>query len=148
MTDHARKVLAHQAAQTEAPEPETTEVVPADPAFQSQTTYAVKRRVTMPVLPFPIGATYVLRPLEAIHQSQIEDSKFPPARVCQVEAPNGEVRLLIVGEVLLTALNRAYPNDGYVGLWFQISKVSGPTPERRYADYAVTEIVGPARDAA
>jgi hypothetical protein len=143
LVSHARKVLAHQEklANGETPE-DAGELVPADPAFVAVDGYRVRKRVTMPVLPFPVGATYVCRILDAIHVSDVEDSKFGPARVCQVEAPNGEVRLLIAGEVLATALARAYPDDGYVGAWFQITK-QVPREGKRYADYAIAEIDPP-----
>jgi hypothetical protein len=141
MQNHARTVLAHQTAQTEAA-PEPHDVAPPDPAFATDVVYKVRKRVTVPVLPFPVGATYVLRPLEAIRQSEVEDSRYGPARVCEVEAPNGEVRILIAGEVLHTALNRAYPNNGYVGAWFQVTKLP-PREGKRYADYAITEIEPP-----
>lgn len=144
LVSHARKVLDHQTKMANGEASGETEdggeLVPPDPAFLVPGGQPkVRKRVTMPVLPFPAGATYVLRILDAIHVSDVEDSKFGPARVCQVESASGEVRLMIVGEVLATALARAYPDDGYVGLWFQITKQL-PREGKRYADYAVAEI--------
>jgi hypothetical protein len=49
--------------------------------------------------------------------------------------------------VLATALARAYPNDGYVGAWFQITKQL-PREGKRYADYAIAEIDPPVTQAA
>lgn len=143
MADHARKMLAHQAAQANGEAlPEDVELVPPDPAFLSADGYKVRKRVTVPVLAFPPGATYVCRIIDGIHLSEVEDSKFGPARICHVEAPNGEVRILICGEVLATALARAYPDDGYVGAWFQVTKLL-PREGKRYADYSIAEIESP-----
>lgn len=148
MQEHARKLLAHQEKQASSAVQsgdggEPPEAVPADPAFLVPAGgYVIRKRVTMPVLPFPTGATYVLRIVEAIRVSEVDDSKFGPAKVCQVESPQGEARVLIVGEVLGTALGRTYPNDGYVGAWFQITKLP-PREGKRYADYAIVEIEPP-----
>lgn len=144
VTSHARKVLAHQEQQAAGDPGEHQEAAMPDAAFVSDAAMEVVKRVTTPVLSFPTGATYVLRILEGIRVSDVEDSKFGPARVCEVEAPNGEVRLLITGEVLATALTRSYPNEGYVGAWFQITKLP-PKEGKRYADYSIVEIRGPAR---
>lgn len=147
MQDHARKVLAHQEAQTE---PEHEGAVPADASFvMAAEHYDVVKRVTTPALPFPTGATYVLRILEPVRTSEVEDSRFGPARVSEVEALNGDVRMLIWNEVFHTAMQRAYPKDSYVGRWFQITKLPGKEGKRgKYADFAIVEIKGPAQLAA
>jgi len=147
MVDHARRVLAHQQAQTEggeADEAELPEALPADPAFLAPlaSSYTIRKRVTVPVLPFPVGATYVFRILEAVRTSKVDDAKFGPAQVCQIESPRGEVRVLIVTKVLATALAREYPDDSYVGGWFQVTKLPA-REDKRYADYSITEIDPP-----
>ena len=97
---------------------------------------------TVAVLPFPVGATYVFRILEAVRTSKVDDAKFGPAQVCQIESPSGEVRVLIVTKVLATALAREYPDDSYVGGWFEVTKLP-PRSDKRYADYSITEIDPP-----
>jgi hypothetical protein len=148
MQAHARKVLAHQVSQGGAAgtEPETepeTGILTPDPSFAAATPFKVKRRVTVPVLPFPAGSAIVCRILDEIHESQVEDSRYPgAASVCQIEAADGEVRILITGTVLRKALERDYPSAGYVGSWFHIAKLPLRS-DKSYADYAITEIEPP-----
>jgi hypothetical protein len=143
MQEHARKVLTHQEKLSEGIPDAETEIVPPDPHFLvPEGGYTIRKRVTVPVLPFPVGATYVFRIIEAIRTSEVDDGKFGAARVCQIESPGGEVRVLIAGEVLATSLARAYPDDAYVGGWFQVTKLP-PREGKRYADYAIVEVEPP-----
>ena len=96
MVDHARRVLAHQQAQTEggeADEAELPEALPADPAFLAPlaSSYTIRKRVTVPVLPFPVGATYVFRILEAVHvqggRREIRPRPGMPDRVAKGRSP-------------------------------------------------------------
>lgn len=152
MRAHAQRVLAHQSKTAEAdaePESNGAELLP-DAAFvaTSAPPVKVKRRVTIPVLAFPAGSAIVCRIIEAIHESKVEDSRFPgPASVCQIEAPGGEVRVLIAGTVLKAALLRDYPKDDYVGRWFHIAKLP-QRGDKTYADYAITEIEAPVAQSA
>lgn len=157
MTDHARKVLDHQAevraraaADAEAGHvaghDPNAGLVPADPSFLAglASGLKVRKRVTTPVLPFPDGSAILCRIIEPIHESAIEgDNRFGGAKasVCTVEAPNGEVRILIAGAVLRKELEKNYPKAGYVGCWFHIAKL--PRPDKNYSDYAITEIEPP-----
>lgn len=119
----------------------TGELAISDPAFQA-VVFKVKKRVTVPVLRFGAGTSIVCQITEKIHQSEVEDSDMDPANVAQIKSPSGEYRVLIVGEVLRSELDRAYPKDGYVNLWFHITKL--PAREgKRYADYAISEIDDP-----
>lgn len=150
MQDHARKVLAHQTAQTEAADPVEHEgPIPADAAFLAPAVVEPVKYVATPALPFPTGATYVLKIREPVRVSDVEDAKFGPARVTEVEALDGSVRLLIWNEVLHTAMTRAYPDNSYVGRWFQVTKTAVKEGKRgKYADFAIVEIRGPAQLAA
>lgn len=155
LVDHARKVLANQQRAAEAAEaaehPEADAYVPADAAFVLSSGDALEpvKQVSTPALPFPVGATYVLKIREAVRVSEVEDSKYGPARVTEVEALDGSVRLLIWNEVFHTAMQRAYPENDYVGRWFQITKTAVKEGKRgRYADFAIVEIRGPSRLAA
>jgi hypothetical protein len=142
LQDHARK-LSGQLTTGEAPEPH--EALPPDQAFLAPAAaYVIRRRITVPVLPFPVGAVYVFRILEAIHLSAVEDTKYGPAHVCMVESPSGEVRVLIANTVLQSELDRAFPDDGYVGAWFEVTKM--PRREgKNYADFSIVEIEPPVR---
>lgn len=156
MAEHAGTVLAHQTAQAAnlvAAEPaaDPTPPIPLDQAFAAPIAApAVKRRITIPVLSIREGQAAVFRILTEITQSEVPDAKYGPARVCQVEAPNGEVRLLILNEVLHAALTKSYPKAGYVGCWFHVVCLPGMKEGKRgsYRDYAVTEIEPPVMAAA
>jgi hypothetical protein len=67
-----------------------------------------------------------------------------------VQAPNGEVRVLILNEVLHATLTKSYPEAGYVNRWFHVVCLPGMKQGKRgsYRDYAVTEIEPPVMAAA
>ena len=118
-------------------------IVKPDPNFAlEQNGIKVKKQVTVPVLPFPPGSSILCQIITPIAQSAISDGKMGPARVVEIQAINGSVRLLIVGEVLHSALTRAYEKNSYVGRWFSIQKLPA-REDKRYADYAVAEIEDP-----
>jgi hypothetical protein len=160
MQNHARRVLAHQQGQTNgagpAEEPDATalEAFAPDPSFAADllpgTDYQIVKRVTIPAISIGPGAAIVCRILEAVHVSEVEDSRFGPARVCQIEAPDGAVRVLILGEVLHAAITKTYPADKYVGCWFHIACLPGLKQGKRgqYRDYQITEIGAPSRRSA
>ena len=149
MQNHARKVLAHQQSQQPADadaEPGSDIALP-DPAFMAPDDLTVLRHVTVPVLQLPLNSPIICKIRDAVHRSDIEDSRYPDAaNVCQIEAPSGDVRVLIIGTVLGAALDREYPDQTYVGRWFRIAKLQ--RVEKRYADYAIAEIASPLSAAA
>lgn len=114
-----------------------------DPAFTPAGTnrsVRIKKRISIPVLSFQAGDTIFCQFSEAIRVSEVKDDTFStPARVAEIVSLEGEVRILIVGEVLNSELDRAYPDQGYVGLWFSITKLP-PREGKRYSDYAIAEI--------
>lgn len=124
-------------------------VVKTDPSFLTNNAdFKVKRQVTVPVLQFAPGQTIVFAVKSAIKQSNVSDGKMGPAQVCEVVAPNGSLRLLVVGKVLQGALTNGYPNDGYVGKWFAVTKLAERKRSAQgleYSDYGVAEIEPPAR---
>lgn len=151
MVSHARKVLANQTAIEQAVAeaagmgPDVVEAdAPLDPAFAAPAAVLVKtkRQVTLPVVSWPTGATIVCRIAEAFHESDVDDKRYPgKALVARIEAMNGEARTLIGGTVLRAALDKEYPGSSYVGAWFRMTKLS--RPDKRYSDYAITEIEPP-----
>ena len=151
MSAHARRVLTHQQGQANGngadADADASLPIPADPSFAAPVVggYVVKKRVTIPAISIPPGEAIVCRVLEAIRVSEVEDSKFGAARVAQVEAPDGTVRVLIFNEVLHAALTKNYKGDAYVGGWFHIACLPGMKQGKRgqYRDYAVTEIEAP-----
>jgi hypothetical protein len=109
--------------------------------------YVIKKRVTLPVLPFANGATIVCKFITAIHTGkQLKETqrgpKMGPAEIATVESVSGMQCTLICGEVLRNEIRENYPEDGYVGLWFHMHKIA-PRGDRRYATYAITEIEPP-----
>lgn len=113
--------------------------IDTDPAFIAAESLRIVKRVTIPVLAFREGTTILCRFAEAIRESEVDDGKMGPAKIAQIEARDGTIRLLIVGEVLHTSLSRAYPEDSYVGKWFAIEKRE-PRADKRYRDYTITEV--------
>ena len=134
-----------------AAEPVTAVALPADPAFMEAPggmVLKIKRRVSIPVLPWANGMTIVCRFVEAIHKGkEIKEGargkpKMEVAMVAEIEGVNGDHRTLICGEVLQRELAENYPNDAYVGGWFHMTKIA-PREGRQYATYLINEIEDP-----
>lgn len=128
--------------------------------YGSDTPAVIKRHVAIPVLSLrfdpvnPRPLTFRAKIISAIEQgkalSEEMKKKLPaseqtkePAYLCMIESITGEVRTLVVGETLRGDLVAVYPNDGYVGAWFQITKFP-PAAGKRYSTYKVIEIEAPA----
>jgi hypothetical protein len=122
--------------------------------FGKLPTVKLKRRVSVPILSWPEGATLVFSPLTVITQGKVIDEKKrgndddgspqKPADIMQVMGVNGSVRLLVVGTVIKGVLNDEYPDGSYVGLWFQATKFEpNRARKQRYATYEISEIEDP-----
>ena len=109
----------------------------------------LRRRVTIPVLPFQNGMTIICRILDAIHDGKevkvgSRGPKMGKARLVTIEATTGMQRTLVVGTVLEAELEENYPNDTYVGAWFAITKIAPNVQrEKDYATYEIIEIDPP-----
>lgn len=111
--------------------------------------FKTKRIVTIPQLKWEEGVTYYLRfdspaalgkSIEKVKNERGEEKK--PPMLCQVtNLETGELQEVIMGAVLLSTLNEAYPNDAYVGLSFAITKeglVKGKS--NSYARWHIEEV--------
>ena len=106
-------------------------------------TAAVKvvRRVTIPLLQFPEGQTITAKIVAPIYTGkEIPGHQIKKAaELVQIDSRSGVRRLIIVNEVLKKELNEAYPDDGYVGKWFMITKIA-PKDGKRYPTFDVQEV--------
>lgn len=102
--------------------------------------FKVVNYVSIPMLEVPVGQTFfaqmvdkarVLPPIEGQKQKYKNDHV-----ASTLKAPNGEVRLFTWNTVFRSEMERAYPEDGYVGKWFQITRL----PVKRGKDYATFQI--------
>lgn len=106
--------------------------------------FTVKKQVTRPVIQMKEGEAIhvvfqgaIYRGKEIKAKQGEPDSK--PADLCHVVSlDTGLIGQIVVGEVLKGTLIEAYPNDGYVGKAFRITK--SPVAGKRYKQYAVAEL--------
>jgi hypothetical protein len=100
-----------------------------------------KRSVTLPI--FKFGATPLFLRFEGpIYQGErLESQKDmePPHLAKVVDLTTGEEGLIVVGAVLLSELDRAYPKDAYVGKSFEILKRKAETG-KKYSLWSIYEI--------
>ncbi len=121
-------------------------------------TVHVKRRVSVPTLEFRTdGETVICRFIEAMvhHPMTIKDETTGEVRpkldekgqpaflwVCKIESVRGEVRQLVLGELVMSELTTNYPGGGYIDLWFMIVRL-GKRAGKRYVTYEISEIDDP-----
>lgn len=111
--------------------------------------YAVKRAVTLPgIVLKKEGDSRCLRIDEAMHLSAAKmgakgekgAKEMEPATVCAVtDVVSGEQGNFVVPAVVKGNLDEKYPDQGYVGLIFQITH-NGKRAGKRYADFTVLEL--------
>lgn len=150
--------------ETEHVDEETGEVIRQLPAliFDDRTEIGapvkIIKKVTIPTLTFPDGATLicrfetVIREGRELVQGRRGPPKMKPADVAVIYHPKAGARQLVTGTVLKNELEAAYPNGGFVGKWFLISKFA-PKAEKveefrksgmtAYSTYSIDEIENP-----
>jgi hypothetical protein len=110
-----------------------------------------KKLLTRPVLKFienqPVYVKleepiYVGRELKADLAPDGTKKKEPAHLANVIDLRTGELAQIIVAAVVLSVLNEEYPNSGYVGRCFAITK-KGKAPGKQYFGYNVEEIEDP-----
>jgi hypothetical protein len=112
----------------------------------------VRKRVSIPSLEFLPNMTIVVRVLDGIIQGKVFREPKPgravmePGFCCTVSSLGGEHRTLWTGAVLRKELEEQYPNDGYVGAWFHITRLPKKVSKEsgfEYSPFIITEIEPP-----
>lgn len=133
---------SNQAA-TAASAPESTEAASSfDPSKLK-----VKRQVTLPILKLMPDTPVYVRIDGAIFEGKQlkrgDQENMKPADLMNVtDLVTGESMQIVCGEVLKSTLREEYPNDGYVGKAFRITKGKRKDKEggRGYFTYAIAEL--------
>jgi hypothetical protein len=109
--------------------------------------YEIERRVTRTVISQKDGEPLFVLFQEPAYTSDVKQKKgnkdMDPARCANViNLETGEEHILIMNTVLESELNKAYPDNGYVGRAYAITR---STPEqgegdRRYKVYKIIEL--------
>jgi hypothetical protein len=112
--------------------------------------FARKSAVTLPTFKMLEGGSYYFQFMNPIRtetsQQKDENGKMvdKPIDIAQVvNVETGELGQIVVGSVLKSNLEKAYPNGAYVGKAFEIVKQKGKEG-KRYRTYTVYEIDAPA----
>lgn len=105
--------------------------------------------ITVPMLNVPDGTTIIVRMLDAVEvlpELEGVTKKFPGDHFAsRIAATNGDVRLFTWTSVFMKEMEKAYPNQSYVGKWFQIT-IEGLKRGKKYRVPAIIE-VRPSRQA-
>lgn len=107
--------------------------------------FKVKRNVIMPTLSLAVNVPLTLRIDDEIRVSTYIDpdpkkGKQKPADICSVtDMETGVTSILLVPSVMLSALERDYPNAEYVGCVFGVQKLP-KRPGKRYFDIQLVEL--------
>lgn len=121
-----------------------------DPGFAvAGVAVKVVKQVTTAVLTWPDGRTIIFSPLDAIRKGKelknvvAGQAKMAPADLMTIRGPHSEEpRTMIISAVMKSELEENYPKAGYIGKWFQATKIA-PKNGKRYATFSLAEIEDP-----
>ena len=136
----APKKAAQKKAATRARKPAATASKPTT-GFVPK----VKRQLVLPLLNRGMkpGDVLNIEITGEIYQGKPQKGAKPnekPADLCAAtNLATGELGEVIMSAVVKSTLEETYPNQGYIGLWFQISK-GEKKAGTRYFQYAVNEL--------
>ena len=116
--------------------------------------FEVVRNITLPFIiipadgvPFYVKFNTAIEPDKTTFSERVRKGKVNADGIQQSAEPmhiaevtnlqSGEVGRLVAHQVLESNLNEAYPNDGYVGKYFKISKQKSA---KRYFTFNIVEI--------
>lgn len=112
-----------------------------------------KKLLTVPVLKFKEGESRYVKITDAMHigkpqkAKEGEKAKEPATLANCVNLEDGAICQIIVSAVVKSVLVEEYPNDGYVGKCFSITK-QGRNPGKQYNQFDIEEIEDPADEVA
>lgn len=102
--------------------------------------FSVKRYVSVPMLEVPPGQSFVAQMVDAVRVLPPIEGQTRKIKgdhyASTIKAHNGEVRLFTWTTVFRSEMEKNYPEDGYVGKWFQITRL----PIRKGKDYSTYSI--------
>lgn len=112
-----------------------------------------KKLLTIPVLKFKEGETRYVKITEAMHvgkpqkAKEGEKAKEPAVLANCINLEDGAICQIIVSAVVKSVLTEEYPNDGYVGKCFAITK-QGRNPGKQYNQFDIEEVEDPGDEVA
>lgn len=148
-----------QAAAPATIDNETGEVLPeAQPAEErpqfgsgqlamNETDFEVVQYVSVPMLSTreaPPGRPWVCQIADAMHEAPVLEGVKPkfensPLIICTIKALNGEARVLPCSKVFRQEIDSKYPNQTYVGKWFQVTR-QHKKEGKNYWTFAIAEV--------
>ena len=102
----------------------------------------VLKAVSLAVLRLVPGNVYHIKIVTPIKTGEKLDDKKEPAEICEViDMETGEHRTLVTSTVLRKELLKQYPDNSYVGLFFQLSM--SRRENKNYNDVTLVQIEDP-----
>lgn len=98
--------------------------------------------VTIPMLSVKEGVPVLVKIISPMYVSDVKVDNKEPATVARVWSPeSGGTFILMCGAVIQKELEKAYPNDGYVGRFFEITRgESGKKAGKNWVAYTIFEV--------
>ncbi len=136
------------------PEPKanTDQIALMDKGAVKAPSFKVVKHVTIPVIKFVESVPNFLTVTSPIHQGKAlkgeaeaaaasgKKAKDPAMIMEVINALTGEIGLVVVGAILESTLIETYPENGYVGKTFQITKFAKKAG-KEYNGYEIMEVV-------
>lgn len=107
-----------------------------------------KKLLTIPVLKFKEGEIRYVKITDAMHvgkpqkAKEGEKAKEPAVLANCINLEDGAICQIIVSAVVKSVLTEEYPNEGYVGKCFAITK-QGRNPGKQYNQFDIEEVEDP-----
>ena len=103
--------------------------------------FNIKKNLTLPLIKPTIDKPFYVRFEKAMEISKVKpkNGEEPPLVAEVTELESGEVKMMICGAVIHNTLTDEYPDDGYVGRCFMITKhkISG---SQKFNPHSIVEI--------
>jgi hypothetical protein len=110
--------------------------------------FAVAKYVSVPMLEVPPGQAFVCQMVDKVRilSPLLDENGNPRPRKIKgdhfastIKSSNGEARLFTWTTVFRSEMAKAYPDDTYVGKWYQITRLP-VSRGKDYSTYAITEL--------
>lgn len=104
--------------------------------------YKKTKPVTIPMLSVKEGVPVIVKFISPMFTSDVKVDNKEPATVARVWAPeSGGTYILMCGAVIQKELEKAYPDETYVGRFFEITRgESGKKAGKNWVSYTIFEI--------
>lgn len=143
LTETAREVEDERSERDNGGRVETAITVRGDFGVDDPGDFVPVKYVTVPMLEVPVGATFIAQMVDAMRvlpPLEGQTRKIKGDHVAStIRSTTGAVRLFTWNTVFRSEMEKVYEDAGYVGKWFQITKLAMKRG-KDYHTFAITEV--------